>query len=182
MDFDLVVVGGGHNGLVCAAYAAEAGLRVCVVERHDEVGGAAITETFHPGFKNSAASYTVSLLQPKIIAGLDLARHGLEIVERPLANFVPARDGPGLELANDFDDRLAAIAEHSTRDAERYRRYSDELDLITALVRPAILEAPVEPFADGSEFVRALRVAARTLGFGPRAITAALRLLRQSAG
>ena len=75
--FDAVVIGGGHNGLVCAAYLAAKGRSVCVVERRDVVGGAAVTEEFHPGFRNSTASYTVSLLDPQVIADLNLARHGL---------------------------------------------------------------------------------------------------------
>jgi len=66
--YDAVVVGGGHNGLVCAAYLAGAGLSVCVLERRAIVGGAAVTEEFHPGFRNSTASYTVSLLAPQVIA------------------------------------------------------------------------------------------------------------------
>ncbi len=92
-SFDVVIIGGGHNGLVCAAYLARAGLKVKVLERRAVVGGAAVTEEFHPGFRNSVASYTVSLLNPKIIADLDLHRHGLRIVERPAMNFLPLPDG-----------------------------------------------------------------------------------------
>ena len=85
--YDVAVLGGGHNGLVTAAYLAAAGKSVIVLEKNAVVGGAAITEEFYPGFRNSVASYTVSLLNPKVIADLDLARHGLRIVERPVANF-----------------------------------------------------------------------------------------------
>src|SRR5580765_5069307 len=87
--FDAVIIGGGHNGLTCAAYLAAAGLSVCVFERRGVLGGAAVTEEFHPGFRNSTASYTVSLLNPKVIRDLNLAAHGLSVVERPLANFLP---------------------------------------------------------------------------------------------
>src|SRR5215475_4286279 len=90
---DVVIIGGGHNGLVCSAYLAMAGLRVVVLERRGVVGGAAVTEEFFPGFRNSAAAYTVSLLNPKIIRDLDLTGHGLRLVERPLANFLPLPDG-----------------------------------------------------------------------------------------
>ena len=86
---DVVIIGGGHNGLVSAFYLARAGLKVTVLERRGVVGGAAVTEEFHPGFRNSTASYTVSLLNPKVIADLDLARHGLKIVERRMSNFLP---------------------------------------------------------------------------------------------
>jgi len=96
--FDAVVVGGGHNGLTCAAYLAAAGMTVCVVERRSIVGGAAVTEEFHPGFRNSTASYTVSLLDPRVILDLRLAQHGLVVRERPFANFLPLPDGNYLKV------------------------------------------------------------------------------------
>ena len=86
MMHDVVIIGGGHNGLVCSAYLAMAGFKVAVLEQRSIVGGAAVTEEFSPGFFNSVASYTVSLLNPKIIRDLDLASHGLRIIERPISN------------------------------------------------------------------------------------------------
>ena len=95
---DVLIIGGGHNGLVCAAYLAAAGLKVTVLERRHVVGGAAVTEEFHPGFRNSVAAYTVSLLNPKVIRDLDLAGHGLRVVERELSNFLPTADGRYLSM------------------------------------------------------------------------------------
>src|ERR1700675_3663884 len=92
-ETEVVIIGAGHNGLTCAAYLAMAGLRVKVVERRKEVGGAAVTEEFVLGFRNSAAAYTVSLLNPRVISDLRLHDHGLKIVERRAQNFLPAPDG-----------------------------------------------------------------------------------------
>jgi phytoene dehydrogenase-like protein len=98
---DVLILGGGHNGLVCAGYLAAAGLKVTILERRSIVGGAAVTEEFHPGFRNSVASYTVSLLDPKIIADLELGKHGLRIVERDIANFLPTEDGRFLSVGGE---------------------------------------------------------------------------------
>jgi phytoene dehydrogenase-like protein len=182
MQFDLIVVGGGHNGLVCAAYAADAGLRVAVVERQERVGGAAITEEFHPGFRNSAASYTVSLLEPAIIRDLGLAAEGLRIVPRPLDNFVPALEGPGLELPGSRAELHAAIAGLSRRDADAYARFADELERVIRLVRPLLAQAPVAPLQGFAELRRALVLASRSLALGPRAVRSTLELFRRSAG
>src|SRR5260370_32980287 len=92
-ETDIVIIGAGHNGLTCAAYLARAGLRVKVVERRKVVGGAAVTEEFYPGFRNSVAAYTVSLLNPGIISDLKLSDHGLRIVERRAQNFLPSPAG-----------------------------------------------------------------------------------------
>src|SRR3546814_8042865 len=97
-EFDILIIGGGHNGLVCAAYLAAAGLKVRVLERRNVVGGAAVTEEFFPGFRKSVASYTVSLLNPQVIDDLRLAEHGLRVVERPYANFLPLPDGRAFRL------------------------------------------------------------------------------------
>ena len=87
--YDAIIIGGGHNGLTCAFYLARAGMRVRVLERRHIVGGAAVTEEFHPGFRNSTASYTVSLLRPKVIADMRLVDHGYRVIERTISNFFP---------------------------------------------------------------------------------------------
>src|SRR5690349_12174101 len=89
MDRDAVIIGAGHNGLTCAYYLAKKGLKVTVLERAMHVGGAAITDEFLPGFRNSAASYTVSLLNPTVIRDMQLERHGLKVVLRKIDNFLP---------------------------------------------------------------------------------------------
>src|SRR5215204_6805658 len=120
-ETDVVIIGAGHNGLTCAAYLAMAGLRVKVVDRRKVAGGAAVTEEFHPGFRNSVAAYTVSLLNPKVIADLRLAEHGLRIVERRIANFLPLDDGRYLKVGGGrtHDE----VAKFSTRDAARLDAY-----------------------------------------------------------
>ncbi len=144
---DVLIVGGGHNGLVCAAYLAAAGLEVTVLERRHVVGGAAVTEEFHPGFRNSVASYTVSLLHPKVIGDLDLTGHGLRIVERPLANFLPTADGRYLAVG--AGRTQAEIAKFSRRDAERLEAYGARLEVIAALLREIVLQTPPNVTADG---------------------------------
>ena len=139
-QFDVVVIGGGHNGLVCAAYLAGAGLKVIVLERRAVVGGAAVTEEFHPGFRNSVAAYTVSLLNPKVIADLELHRHGLRIVERPAMNFLPLPDG-GYLLTGEGRTK-GEIGKFSPADAERYDRYGAELTVVADILRDLALRAP----------------------------------------
>src|SRR3546814_20008562 len=90
--YDALIIGAGHNGLVCAFYLAKAGLKVGIVEARDVVGGAAVTEEYHTGFRNSVASYTVSLLQPKVIADMKLADHGHRVIEWQTSNFLPTEE------------------------------------------------------------------------------------------
>jgi phytoene dehydrogenase-like protein len=141
-DSDVIIIGGGHNGLTCAAYLAARGLAVRVCERRDVVGGAAVTEEFHPGFRNSAASYTVSLLSPEVIRELDLAAQGLRIVERPMLNFAPLADGRALEIGNDSADTRRSLAQFSARDAERLPAYHAELETMVAVLRDLLAMTP----------------------------------------
>ncbi len=136
-----VIVGGGHNGLVCAFYLARAGLRVRVLERRSVVGGAAVTEEFAPGFRNSTASYTVSLLQPKIIADMRLADYGLRIVERAVGNFLPF-ESSYLKLGGGVARTAGEIARLSPRDGEAYPRYDGALGRIADLLRDMALREP----------------------------------------
>ena len=144
---DAVIIGGGHNGLVCAAYLAAAGLEVTVLERRAVVGGAAVTEEFHPGFRNSVAAYTVSLLNPKIIRDLELPRHGLRVVERELSNFLPLHDGQFLKVGGGKTER--EVAKFSERDASRLGAYAERLEAIADVLRDLVLETPPNVTAGG---------------------------------
>jgi phytoene dehydrogenase-like protein len=182
---DAVIIGGGHNGLVCAAYLAMAGLKVVVLERRGVVGGAAVTEEFHPGFRNSVASYTVSLLNPKVIADLRLAEHGLRIVERRIANFLPLDDGRYLKVGG--GRTREDVAKFSQRDAERLDAYQARLEAVADVLRALALETPpnvVEghPFAAISELIKSGRIANRLRRLGLDLQRELLDLFTNSAG
>ena len=137
---DVLILGGGHNGLVCAAYLAGAGLKVRVLERRHLVGGAAVTEEFHPGFRNSVASYTVSLLNPKVIRDLRLHEHGLRVAERPYANFLPLPDGRSLRLGGGHTE--SEIAKFAPRDVARWADYNAMLDRVVAVLKELVHLTP----------------------------------------
>jgi phytoene dehydrogenase-like protein len=183
--YDALIIGGGHNGLTCSAYLAAAGLRVVVLERRSVVGGAAVTEEFHPGFRNSVASYTVSLLNPKVIRDLELARHGLRIVERRCANFLPTADGSYLITGAGRTE--AEVARFSTRDAARVPEYGRRLDAIADVLRDLVLTTPPNAIEGGwcaalPELVRAARVGGRLRRLDMKLRRELLSLFAMSAG
>lgn len=137
---DAIIIGAGHNGLTCAYYLAKKGMKVTVLEAAANVGGAAVTDEFLPGFRNSAASYTVSLLQPKVIRDMQLERHGLKVVLRKTDNFLPG-DGQYL-LAGRNGLTRKEIARHHKPDAEAYDRYVAELETVVRLLKKWLLRAP----------------------------------------
>ena len=183
---DVVVIGGGHNGLTAAAYLAAAGLKVTVLERRGQVGGAAATEEFHPGFRNSVAAYAVSLLDPTIIRDLDLARHGLRIVERPISNFLPLPDGRFLKVAP--GRTKAEVAKFSAHDADRLDAYEARLERLTQVLRSLALKAPPnlatgEGLAAGlSSLVETAKLGARLRPLGIEGQRDLLELFTRSAG
>ena len=143
---DVLIIGAGHNGLTCACYLAAAGLSVRVVERRHVVGGTAVTEEFYPGFRNSTASYTVSLLNPQVIRDLKLAQHGLRIIERPFSNFVPLPDGRYMKFGETAENAAvqanAEVAKFSERDAERLPAFYARLDRVADQLRHWVLQSP----------------------------------------
>ena len=182
-ELDAIIIGAGHNGLTCAAYLGMAGLKVAVFERRAVVGGACVTEEFHPGFRNSTAAYTVSLLQPKVIHELKLAAHGLRIIERRAQNFLPLPDGRYLLTGEGRTEN--EIAKFSARDAARYAAYQAEIGRVAAVLRSLLLRPPPNIGMDGlSGLLRGLG-AFGALGrklWRDRSLAAALRLFRRSAG
>src|ERR1700752_2451475 len=142
--YDAIVIGGGHNGLVNAAYLAKAGKKVLVVERRHVLGGAAVTEEIVPGFLFSECSYVVSLLRPEIIRELDLPRHGLEIL--PLdGTFSPMPDGNYLWRMNDHSKSIREIRRHSRVDAEAYDEFSKMMTPMCRFVKPLLSMIPPDP-------------------------------------
>src|ERR1043165_3331151 len=161
---DALIIGAGHNGLVCAAYLAAAGLKVIVLERRHVVGGAAVTEEFHPGFRNSVASYTVSLLNPKGIRDLELHQHGLRIVEREVANFLPTADGRYLSVG--AGRTKEEVAKFSRKDADLLDVYAERLEVIADVFRELVLETPPNVVEGGwrvamPEMLRAAKIGGR---------------------
>ena len=146
MKYDCIVLGGGHNGLVYAAYMARAGRKVLVLERRHVLGGAAVTEEVVPGFKFSVCSYVVSLLRPEIIRELDLPRHGLEIL--PLdGTFTPMPSGDYLWRVNDHARTFREIARHSRVDAEAYDEYGRAMVEMARFVKPILDMTPPDPWS-----------------------------------
>ena len=141
-QYDAVIIGGGHNGLVCAFYLARAGLSVRILERRHVIGGAAVTEEFHPGFRNSVASYTVSLLNPKVITDMKLADHGYRVIERPVSNFLPQEDGGYLKLGGGLEKTQAEFRKFSQCDADTLPRYYDALERVADVLRDLALQSP----------------------------------------
>ena len=182
--YDVVVIGAGHNGLTCAAYLGMAGLKVKVLERRSIVGGAAVTEEFHPGFRNSVAAYAVSLLNPKVIADLRLFDRGLKIVERRAQNFLPTLDGRYLLAAEGRTE--SNIAKFSRSDAGRFAAFARELDASADLLRELVLQAPPN-LTHGAkleslrELVKAGRLGNRVRRLSTENLRTLLELLTKSA-
>jgi phytoene dehydrogenase-like protein len=179
--YDALIVGGGHNGLTCACYLAGAGLKVRVLERRSVVGGAAVTEEFFPGFRNSTAAYTVSLLNPKVIRDLRLAEHGLRILERPIANFLPLSDTQYLKVGS-LSATQTEVARYSKRDAERLPAYYAMLERVADILRSLLLETPPNVGGGVQDIFNAIKAANRVRRLDMAARRDALDLVAKSAG
>ena len=143
--FDCLIIGGGHNGLVCAAYLAKAGRRVCVLERRHVLGGCATTEAIWPGYKVSTAAYVISLFQTQILRELRLNEHGLKILPRSPSSFTPLPDGRSLTMGPEPGLNQREISKFSTRDATAYPRYEALLERVAASLEPALSESAPDP-------------------------------------
>ena len=145
MRCDIAVIGGGHNGLVAAAYLARAGLRTLVLERRSLLGGACVTEELWPGFRVSRAAYVAGLLRPALVRELGLEARGLSLLRRDPSSFTPLPDGPGLLLGSDAEANRRSIAHFSARDAARYADYEAFLDRVARALEPALDAPPPDP-------------------------------------
>lgn len=179
---DALIVGGGHNGLTCACYLAAAGLKVRVLERRGVVGGAAVTEEFHPGFRNSTASYTVSLLNPQVIRDLRLVEHGLRIIERPISNFLPLPDGDYLKVGGSLAATQAEVARFSHKDAARLPDYYAMLERVADVLRDLTLETPPNVGGGVGDFFAALKTVRRFKKLDMASRRDVLDLFTKSAG
>jgi phytoene dehydrogenase-like protein len=146
-SYDAIIIGGGHNGLVTAAYLARAGRKVLVLERRDLVGGCAVTEEIWPGFKVSTASYVNSLFRPEIIRDLELKRHGFEMLPRSPSSFTPFPDGRYLLMGPDKEMTHREVAKFSRKDAENLPRYEAMLERVAEFLEPTLVETPPNPWS-----------------------------------
>jgi phytoene dehydrogenase-like protein len=181
-NYDAVIIGGGHNGLVTAAYLAKAGRRVLVLEKRELLGGCSVTEEVWPGFRVSTAAYLTSLLQEKVIRDLELERWGYKVDAKDPAFFSPFPDGRHLFFWQDAKRTLEEIAKFSRRDAERFPEYEAHLEQIARFVDSLLLTAP-PPFPPSGlgDFIEYLKLAGRVRKMSTRELSAMVKIFTQSA-
>jgi phytoene dehydrogenase-like protein len=180
-EYDAIVVGGGHNGLVNGAYLAKAGLKTLILERRHLVGGAAITEELVPGFHFTTFSYALSLLRPDIIHELDLVKHGFMPILMP-SSFAPMQNGDYLLLGPDQDENVQEIRRHSRHDADAYERYEHDMERVCQAVKPLFDKAPPDIFGTSPEALQQVaELASHLRGIEPKVMHDLVRLLTGSA-
>src|SRR5579864_6234727 len=180
--WDAIIVGGGHNGLVCAAYLAKAGRKVLVLERRELVGGCAVTEEIWPGYKVSTGAYLTSLLQERIVRELELERHGYKVDAKDPAFFSAFPDGRHFFMWQDRTKTLVEIAKFSRRDAEVYPAYEDQLERISQVVEGLLLTTPPQfPPGGIGDLIEHLKLAARLRGLSAKDMVALVKIFTQSA-
>jgi phytoene dehydrogenase-like protein len=180
-QYDSIIIGGGHNGLVTAAYLARAGRKVLVLERRELVGGCAVTEEIWPGYRVSTAAYLTSLLQERIVRELELVRHGYQVDAKDPAFFSAFPDGRHFFMWQDRAKTLAEIARYSPHDAEVYPAYEDQLERLSEVVEGLLLTTPPAFPPSGLEFLDYLKLAGKLRGLGARDLVALVKIFTQSA-
>ena len=181
MKYDSVIIGGGHNGLVAAAYLARAGRKVLVLERRELVGGCAVTEEVWPGYRVSTAAYLTSLLQERIVQELELARYGYQVDAKDPAFFSAFPDGRHFFMWQDRAKTLAEIAKFSRHDADVYPAYEEQLERLSQVVEGLLLTTPPPFPLRASDLVDYLRLAGKMRKLGPRDLVALVKIFTQSA-
>ena len=180
--YDVAIIGGGHNGLVAAAYLARAGLKTLVLERRKMVGGCAVTEEIWPGYRVSTGAYLTSLLQERIVRELELERHGYHVDAKDPAFFSAFPDGRHFFMWQDRAKTLSEIAKFSRHDAEVYPAYEDRLERLSQVVEDLLLSTPPQfPPRGPLDLIDYLKFAARLRGLKPAELTALVKIFTQSA-
>lgn len=180
--YDAIIIGGGHNGLVTAAYLARAGRKVLVLERRELLGGCAVTEEIWPGYRVSTGAYLTSLMQERVIRELELARYGYQVDAKDPAFFSAFPDGRHFFMWQDRAKTIAEIAKFSKRDAEVYPAYEDQLERISQVVEDLLLTIPPQfPPKGLGDTIEYLKLAARMRGLSPRHVVALVKIFTQSA-
>jgi phytoene dehydrogenase-like protein len=180
--YDTIIIGGGHNGLVTAAYLARAGRKVLVLERRELLGGCAVTEEIWPGYRVSTGAYLTSLMQERIVRELDLPRHGYQVDAKDPAFFSAFPDGRHFFMWQDRTKTLAEIAKFSRHDAKVYPAYEDQLERISQVVESLLLTTPPQfPPAGIGDFIDYLKLAARMRGLSSKDTVALVKIFTQSA-